>query len=130
MATSETTREERSQLWLALLAACAPSLRLSTKLVRKAAKAGAKLHRTPLPTAIKSAKLATNGFTETELMRGMESGTNCKAVRMAIAANAKPSRPPATLSKTPSIADSQIILVELAPIAARTAYSRRRRIAL
>src|SRR5215469_11290188 len=126
MATSETTRKERNQLWLVLLlAACAPSLRLSTKLVRKAAKAGARLQRTPLATATRKAKLATTRFTETESMRGIESGTRRKEVRMAIAANPKPSRPPATLNSMPSTADSQMILVELAPIATRTAYSRR-----
>src|SRR2546429_155778 len=121
MAISETTRAERSHVWLVLpLPTCAPSLRLSIRFVRKAAKAGARLHRTPVATATRRAKLATIGFTETELMRGMDSGTKCKVVWMAIAADARPSRPPATLNSRPSTTDSRMILLELAPIATRS----------
>ncbi len=125
MATSETTNAERNHVWLALPPICAPSLRLSIKLIRKAAKAGARLQRTPAATATTSANAATMGFIETESMRGMESGIRRKVVRIAIAANIRPSRPPAMLSRSPSIKDSRMIRLELAPIATRTAYSRR-----
>src|SRR5882724_9124922 len=84
MATSETTNAERNHVWLALPPICAPSLRLSIKLIREAAKAGARLQRTPAATATTSANPATMGFIETESMRGMESGIRCKVVRIAI----------------------------------------------
>src|SRR5215472_8184730 len=103
MAISETTRAERSQEWLAdPVADEMPSLRLSMRLVRKAAKAGATLHNAPLAKARRMAKVARGAFNEIELMRGMDSGSRCNAVRTTVAANVRPSTPPATLSRRPS----------------------------
>src|SRR5215472_7875265 len=103
MAISETKRAERSQEWLAdPVADEMPSLRLSMRLVRKAAKAGARLHRAPLAKARRRAKAVTDASSEIELMRGIDSGSRCNAVRMTVAANARPSTPPAMLSRRPS----------------------------
>src|SRR5215469_10090269 len=95
------------------------------QLVRKATKAGARLQRTPVATDKTRANAAMLGFIETESMRGRESGIRCKVLRIAIAANAKPSRPPAVLRRSPSTRDSRMMRLALAPIATRTAYSRR-----
>jgi len=59
---------------------------------------------------------------EMESMRGIDSGRRPKAVRMAVAANAKPSKPPVTLSNTPSQTASRMMTLERAPRARRTAY--------
>ncbi len=106
-----------------------PSLRLSIRLVRKAANAGARLHRAPVAKATRSANEATVAFMEIESMRGMDSGRRCKAVRIAVVANARPSSPPDTLSSRPSQTASRMTTLERAPRASRTAHSRRRRIA-
>jgi hypothetical protein len=60
MAISETTRVERSQVWLeAPVPVLTPSLRLSVRLVRKAANAGARLHSAPVAKASSRANAAT-----------------------------------------------------------------------
>jgi len=129
-AISETTRLERSQEWLSeLVADETPSLRLSIKLVRKAAKAGATLQHAPLAKARRRAKTATVGSSEIELRRGMDSGKRRNAVRRTSAAHARPSTPPVKLSRRPSHTASCTIAPEPAPRARRTAYSRRRRMA-
>src|SRR5208282_3653606 len=93
MAISETTRDERSQVWLeAPVTVRTPSFRLSIKLVRKAANAGARLQAAPVARARRRANVATVASMEMESTRGMDSGNKCNAVRMAAAANAKPSR--------------------------------------
>ena len=95
IAISEMTRVERSQAWLnAALPLGAPGLRLSVRLVRKAAKAGARLHRAPVARARNRAKATTPVSMEMESTRGIDSGKRCTATRIAAAANARPSRPP------------------------------------
>ena len=106
-----------------------PSFRLSVKFVRKAAKAGARLESAPVAKARRNAKVVTDASTEIESTRGIDSGRRFRAVRIAIAAKARPSSPPATLSSKPSKIDSRRITPERAPRASRTAYSRRRRMA-
>src|ERR1700678_1487125 len=82
MAISETTRAERSQVWLrALLPVWAPSLRLSIGLVRSAAKAGARLQRAPVAKARRRANVTTLPSMDMESMRGIDSGKRCKVVR-------------------------------------------------
>src|SRR5690348_10505942 len=130
MAISETTRAERNQAWLeAPVAVRTPSLRFSMGSVRKAAKAGARLHRTPVSRARRRAKTVTLASTAMASTRGMESGRRYKAARMAAAAKPRPSRPPAKLSSRPSRTAWRRITPERAPRARRTAYSRRRRMA-
>ena len=131
MAISATTSAERSQVWLrALLPVWAPSLRLSIKLVRRAAKAGARLQTAPVANARSRAKVTTLPSMDMESMRGIDSGSSCKVTRIAAAANARPITLETTLNSKPSAADSRTMTVERAPRASRTAYSRRRRIAL
>ncbi len=129
-AISETTRAERSQEWLeAPVPVPAPSFSPCDGLVRRAAKAGARLQRMPVATASRRAKVTTFASIEIELTRGMESGRRCKAVRIIVAARARPSRPPGRLSRRLSKIDSRIMVLEPAPRARRRAYSRRRRMA-
>src|SRR5271156_6530540 len=98
MAISETTRAERSQVWLAApLPVWAPSLRLSIKLVRRAAKAGARLQRAPVANARSRANVTTLPSMDMESMRGIDSGKRCKVVRIAAAAKARPNRLETTL---------------------------------
>src|SRR5882724_5874699 len=74
-AISETTRAERSQEWLDVpVPVPAPSFRPCEGLVRRAAKAGARLHKIPVATASRKAKFTTFASIEIELTRGMESG--------------------------------------------------------
>ncbi len=130
MAISDTTSAERNQVWLDEPTPLrSPSLRLSSRFVRNAANAGAKLQSEPVSKARSRAKPATNALIEMESMRGIDSGRRRNAVRTATAANAKPSNPPAALSSRPSNTDPRIIAMEPAPRASRTAYSWRRRMA-
>ena len=129
-AISATTSADRSRAWLdAPLPVREPSFRLSVKLVRIAANAGARLHRTPVATASTSANPITIASIEIDSTRGIDSGSKRKVIRIAAAAKPRPSKPPATLSTNPSHTDSRRIAAARAPSASRTAYSRLRRMA-
>jgi hypothetical protein len=104
------------------------SLRFSSRLVRTAARAGARLQRTPVSTAMRRAKPATPALMEIASLRGMDSGSSGTVARKASAARPRPWRPPARLSTRPSLTHSRRIVPAWAPSARRTACSRRRRI--
>ena len=59
--------------------------------------------------------MTTIASIEMESTRGMDSGSRCKAVRMATAANARPNSPPARLSSRPSQYDSRMITLAPRP---------------